>query len=417
MKILWFVNIPMPDVTKALNLPRVEGGGWISGQLDMLKSYLDVQVCHVTPKVKKFVQIEANGVKYFLIPQRKRSQISDFLKIIQTENPDLVHVFGTEYIVNCEIIKICPVPCVVSVQGIIAECAKHYMDGLPEKFKRVNIIRKIMRKLYYSDSIVLAQRDFMSRGGCEKEALKVAKNIIGRTGWDKAYAKNVAPQSNYFHVNENLRATFYDGEKWEYSKCQKYSIFVSQGHYPIKGLHMLLQVLPRILKEYPDTKIYVGGQKPYSVNNAFLDKGVDFFFEYQRYIKDLIKQNNLQKIICYTGPLNAEEMKRRYLDSNLFLSPSTIENSPNSVGEAMILGVPIVASNVGGVASLIDSEIDGKLYNFFSSEQMFECIKMIFENPERALKFGMNASDHARRTHDREENTVALLKAYKTIIK
>jgi glycosyltransferase involved in cell wall biosynthesis len=41
-------------------------------------------------------------------------------------------------------------------------------------------------------------------------------------------------------------------------------------------------------------------------------------------------------------------MKSEYLNCKVFVSPSPIENSPNSVWDAEILGVPTVASYVGG---------------------------------------------------------------------
>ncbi len=57
--------------------------------------------------------------------------------------------------------------------------------------------------------------------------------------------------------------------------------------------------------------------------------------------------------IHFLGSLDAEKMKQAYLDANVFVLPSTIENSPNSLGEAMLLGVPCVAADVGGVTDLL----------------------------------------------------------------
>ena len=53
----------------------------------------------------------------------------------------------------------------------------------------------------------------------------------------------------------------------------------------------------------------------------------------------------------------------RYLKSNLFVCCSAIENSPNSLGEAQLLGMPYVASFVGGVPEIAGMNAD-VLYRF-----------------------------------------------------
>lgn len=52
----------------------------------------------------------------------------------------------------------------------------------------------------------------------------------------------------------------------------------------------------------------------------------------------------------------------RYLASSVFVSVSTIENSPNSVGEAMLFGCPVVSSCVGGVLDMLEHGQEGFLY-------------------------------------------------------
>ena len=55
-------------------------------------------------------------------------------------------------------------------------------------------------------------------------------------------------------------------------------------------------------------------------------------------------------------------MKERYLKSGLFVCCSAIENSPNSLGEAMLLGLPCVTADVGGIKSIFDADKDGIMY-------------------------------------------------------
>ena len=61
---------------------------------------------------------------------------------------------------------------------------------------------------------------------------------------------------------------------------------------------------------------------------------------------DLIDKYDLFENIVFCGSLDENSMRDQYLRSHVFISASTIENSPNSVGEAMLLGVPVVTNVV-----------------------------------------------------------------------
>lgn len=417
MKVLWYVNIVMPDAAAALGEKSMNTGGWLTGMLTELQKHkIDLVVCAVSELVKRKETVVVNGVKYYLLPKKSQPSKADFELIIREESPDVVHVFGTETDYNIEMISAAESSkTVIYFQGIMTEDAKHYRDGIPKT--RLSPLRFIAKKLYYADDIEIERREFERLGKRELEVLKNAKHVIGRTDWDKNFAENVCVNAKYFNVNENLRPEFYAGERWSYMDCEKHSIFVSQGFYPIKGLHMALTALPKILEKHPDAKLYIAGPKPFSLNNAFLDVFVNYFCEYQRYIGKLIKKYALQDKIVFTGRLSPVEMKKMYLRCNVFLSSSTIENSPNSVGEAMMLGVPVVASNVGGTSSILKDGEEGLLYEFRDTEKLAELIDRLFIDNELAEKLGSAAHKRAVKTHDREANTQALLGVYAEIVR
>ena len=115
------------------------------------------------------------------------------------------------------------------------------------------------------------------------------------------------------------------------------------------------------------------------------------------------------------GALKAEEMKRRYLKSNVFVSASTIENSPNSVGEAMILGVPTITSDVGGVKDMLKHGDDGFIYPVDETYMLAYYVDRIFSDDGLAQKLGRNARNHAIITHNRERITAEVLDTYKKV--
>lgn len=418
MKILWLVNVPMPRAAQAMGFRQMNTGGWLSGQLDMLAGGdTKMVVCHVTELLQTQKAVEVDGVCYVFLPSCTKQLRTDFERLLQDEQPDVVHIFGTEYAHSEAMVEACGGErCVISLQGVMTEYAKHYKDGLPQnQFNRVAPLKRLVKKLYYAECIAQGEEEFFARAQCEAAMLKKMRHVIGRTHWDKACAQQLCPQAAYHTVNENLRAEFYGGDIWSPAACTRHTLFVSQALYPIKGFHQVLAALPQLLQAYPDIQVFVGGVKPYTLGNRVLDIGVDYFFEYQKYLKQMMRCLGLEGHVTYTGPLNAAQMKAQYLASHVFLSPSSIENSPNSVGEAMMLGAPIVSSNVGGVASMLRDGSEGLLYDFHDTQAMVQSIARVLDDDALALSLGQNARAHALKTHDRQNNTRALLAVYREI--
>jgi glycosyltransferase involved in cell wall biosynthesis len=108
-------------------------------------------------------------------------------------------------------------------------------------------------------------------------------------------------------------------------------------------------------------------------------------------------------------------MCARFLKTHVFLCPSAIENSPNSVGEAMLLGVPVVSSDVGGVHNLVCNKKDGILYQKDKPEALKNAVLSIFDDDKLAMSLSSNARAHALKTHDPETNYQTLLEIYNEI--
>ena len=87
----------------------------------------------------------------------------------------------------------------------------------------------------------------------------------------------------------------------------------------------------------------------------------------------------IEENIIFTGMLSEEEMIGKYLGANCFLCASSIENSPNSLCEAMILGTPAVSSLVGGVGNLMEHGRSGFYYPADEPYMAAYYIQEIFE--------------------------------------
>lgn len=420
MRVLWVCNQCIPVIAKHLNIEMPNKEGWLTGLSEKILSdperNIELGVCFNTDRehasyvgefeVKAYGYCEeaANAWKY------DENLEKHFAGIIEDFKPDLIHIFGTEYshtLAVCRAAKD-PSKILIGIQGLCDVYAKHYFDGLPEDVIESATLRDRLKK----DGLKEQKRKFELRGGNEKEAVKIAGNVTGRTDWDKEHTSKMNPDAEYFFMNETLRSPFYEG-KWDIEKCEKHSIFVSQGDYPIKGLHILLRALPEIKKACPDVKVYVAGNK--ITGEDSLKKRI-LIGSYGKYILKLIKDGDLKENVVFTGPLNAEKMKERYLKSNVFLSPSVMENSPNSVGEAMLLQMPLITSDVGGVRNLLNEE-EGYLYPSLDEKALVDAVIDCFSKngSEEQKNMCAKAGKRSRITHDAKTNYKRLLEIYESI--
>jgi len=332
----------------------------------------------------------------------------DTLKKIQ---PDLVHIHGTEMYHSRAMVNVCEqlnIKFVVSIQGLLSIISHHLYSGLDNDVIHGSTLRNLRKQ----DNIYNLHSIFKSRGVIENQVIKLSNYVIGRTYWDKICVEEVNPKAVYFHCNEILRESFYK-DQWSINNCEKYSIFVSQAQYPIKGLHFLLKALPIVLKKFPKTKLYVAG-KNITSSNSIKDWFLRTYYGY--FLKKLIRKYNLENIVHFTGPLVEEEMKKRLLKTHVFVSPSTIENESNSLSEAKILGVPSIASYVGGVIDRVDQNKDGFLYQHDAFYVLAHYINKIFSDDDLAVKFSLNSRKNALKFFNKNTNIQDLVSSYKKII-
>ncbi|MFB6648997.1 glycosyltransferase family 4 protein [Bacillus toyonensis] len=419
MKILWLTNIPLPEVSLLLNEEVLPFGGWLVNASATLSSTEGVLLSVASPdnRINDVKLLRGEKIEYYIFPSVNNSDVNEIRnnqyleKVIEECNPDIVHIFGTEFTHTLSMINVCQkkdIKTVISIQGLVSIYAKHYTSSLPTKVQN----RYTFRDLLKQDNIKKQQRGFIKRGEFEIEALRKVKRVIGRTTWDRACSTQINPDVIYHHCDETLREEFYK-HRWDIEKIERNSIFLSQGSYPIKGLHFMIEAMHLILKKFPNTKLYIGGM---DITKSETLKEKMKISSYGRYIKELIRKYNLQDKIIFTGLLNEKQMCERYLRSNVFVCPSSIENSPNSLGEAMILGVPCVASDVGGVSDMLKHKEEGFVYQTDAPYMLAHYVCEIFENEELTLSFSDNSRAHALQTHDPVKNVKRLMDIYEDIL-
>ena len=416
MKILWITNILLPDICDKIGAKIPVVGGWMASSLNALKGKgIDFGVASLyNGNVLKDYII--NDVHYFLIPAPKNNNKYNislekyWIEVNVRFVPDLVHLHGTEYAHGLAFIKSCSnVKVVASIQGLVSVIHRYYFGGLSTNDILLNISLRDILKI---DSLFQGRKRMRKSGDNEIEIVKSISNIIGRTSWDKSHALALNPSIYYHFCNETLRGSFYN-HKWEYDNAEKYSIYLSQAGYPIKGLHQVIKAISFIKNKYPQIKLYVGGHKITQYDTLFDKIKIS---GYGLYIKRLIRKYNLESNICFLGMLNEEEIIKRYLKSNVFICPSSIENSPNSLGEAQILGVPLISSYVGGVPEMVEDGKTGLLYRFEEVEMLAILIDKVFTMQDKQLEIlSINEREEALRRHNPSSNAKQMIEIYNNV--
>jgi glycosyltransferase involved in cell wall biosynthesis len=128
--------------------------------------------------------------------------------------------------------------------------------------------------------------------------------------------------------------------------------------------------------------------------------------------RDGFAQDNVQLL----GRLNADKLVEKMMEADMFLLPSAIENSPNSLCEAMIMGMPCVAANTGGTPSILADGKEGLLIQPGEPWAMAGAIMETSSNYQRALEMADKAREKALFRHDPKRVVEQVLKAYKTLL-
>lgn len=415
MRVLWISNILFPELCDILGIQAPFGGGWMQSAAKALVVNHTIELAIASFYGGTTMQVvKGKNIIYYLIPEHTTKGnlydpgVENYLKVVNQDfKPDVVHIHGSESGHSLAQLRACgSEKTVVSIQGLVHFCKDFYLGGLSER--EVNKSRTI-RDIIRCDSLVDQQQRMEKRALLEIELLKEVKHVIGRTSWDRACVWALNPLASYHFCNETLRDSFYE-QRWGYDQCCKHTIFLSQGSYPLKGLHQIIKALPLILREYPDAKVYVAGSNFFS--------GVPFWRKngYAQYIGKLIEKHSVSGKVHFLGELSELQMIEQYKQAHVFVCPSAIENSPNSIGEAQLLGTPVVSSYVGGTMDMVKDNETGFLYRFEETSLLAQRVCELFANRDLCNRLSEQARIAAKQRHCKETNAAALLEIYNKMV-
>jgi glycosyltransferase involved in cell wall biosynthesis len=392
IKILWFSNTPALSSGRG----RIYQESWVSAlQEEIVKreNILLGMVYFSSSKMDPFIK---GRTRYFPVLNRKsgvvgklksrllnrvyiHEYLDDFLAIVESFQPDIIHIMGSENPFGV-ILGYVKAPVVISLQGILNVYIRKYFSGLARPF--IPLFTRMLRGKN-PDTIFNSMR---KTAVAEKEILGKCKYIIGRTDFDRRCARILAPSSRYFHADEILRRAFYR-KKRKAHPTGKIVLFTTTSGAWYKGFEMILDTALLLMERGVRFEWRVAGlvQRDFIVRAAMKSRD----------IPDLNRLN-----IALLGKLNAEGLFRRMEESHVYVQVSHIENSPNSLCEAMLMGMPIVASYAGGTGSLLRDGMEGILVQDGEPWVLCGSILELLENPDKARRLAGNARKRALKRHD-----------------
>ena len=116
------------------------------------------------------------------------------------------------------------------------------------------------------------------------------------------------------------------------------------------------------------------------------------------------------------GVATANQIKECLLSSTVYVHPSYIDNSPNSVCEAQICGLPIIATNVGGVNSIVNDGENGFLVPSNDPYQTAYLINLLYIDNTLNKKMGISSQEVARNRHDKTKIINQLIDGYHQMV-
>lgn len=407
MKVLWVTPNLVSGLNKKAEISK-GSGGWISGTVgEISKANIELHVLTINSSVDKS-QKSLSGIHLHSIKSNKgvfsqNSRIEkEIQEIIDNISPDIIDLQGIEFCYSAFVVKQYREKAICTLQGLISNISSHYGSGL----SYLDIIKSFTLRDFISRSSIYSRKSkYTKRGKFEIEAIKNAKYFIGRTSWDKKIIDLHNSESFYFKKTRAVSSAFSE-KVWKLNCCR--TVFVSQCHVPIKGLHTLLDSLSLLKKEHGfRVNVIVGGRTRLSKKNSLLDSN------YERLLRNKIKKNGLVEQVKFIGLVDQNEMVNSMLDADLYIQSSYIENSPNSTLEALRLGMPCLLSDVGGTKDLVQGS-GSVFYRHDDYQLLAYYLKFLLSKPDLLVKMSNDAhafSDNYSYT----QKSTKLLDVYKKV--
>lgn len=200
-------------------------------------------------------------------------------------------------------------------------------------------------------------------------------------------------------VDPNRISVIYNGVKKNSEKRQTFNHhFCFVGRLvKEKGIYELVEAFNIVRQKYPDAKLSIAGDGP----------------ELKK-LKNIVTELSLNESVEFLGWLQEDALESLYRKNTFFVLPSYFEAFPMSVIEAMSYGCIVIASNVGGIPTIINGKTNGVLIKSEDTSDLAKNIMRILSDIERQKAISWSSIESVIHRFNIEESLNKIDKLYES---
>lgn len=346
MKVVWISEFPIEWMSNAPDslrkLPKQHPATWLPVLAAEFAGRAELQL-HVivlrnnVPASQSFV---VDGITYHVlkIPRMTRAPSlfwTDTRAIrskVREIRPDIVHAWGTERGAALVASRL-GIPYLVTMQGIMSWYRQLIPFSMHDRF--VSVLEEI--------------------------ALRRAPFVTTECVFAARYLTDRYPKLTVIQAEHAPSCLFHQVERIPQTKPLRLVFVGTPGHR--KGTDLLLLGLERLVSELEFELIIIGGG--------------------ESYIGELRPQlsSELQRRLKLIPNLMPEGVARELASATMLVLPTRVDTSPNAVKEAVVAGVPVVASAIGGVVDYVVPGLNGFTFEAGNLDAFISALRMTASHP------------------------------------
>ena len=213
--------------------------------------------------------------------------------------------------------------------------------------------------------------------------------LVLSCGWADFFERNICEKNKVVVLHNGVVIPQYEKENYT-----DHNVLFLGKLGKEKGAYDLLEAIPQVIDKVPDAIFYFGGVGELKI------------------CERIAQSRSVGNRVKFLGWVSGREKEKYLINSSIFILPSYYEGMPMSVLEAMSYGMAAVASNVGGIAQIIEDGVNGICIEAGNIGLIVDVLIDLMQNEEKRRRLGQAAAKSIRQQFDITENIKQLYRLY-----